>query len=181
MTRASEEIEPTIIYCLCCQNLLQARTLQKKKSMTVGARTKSHPMAVRLTLVLLRQHSVVFSWHNWLCSSAARRTRSWKREKKTCEEVRKRSSGHLTAPFDLEKGWIAAFLFVCRECLHLSRGEEICKCFWRHCFGWRSPTFGCLSTLMCAKINQLLTNWDEKKMSPWSESSDASEHGDSFG
>ena len=130
--------------------------------MTVGARTKSHPMAVRLTLVLLRQHSVVFSWHNWLCSSAARRTRSWKREKKTCEEVRKRSSGHLTAPFDLEKGWIAAFLFVCRECLHLSRGEEICKCFWRHCFGWRSPTFGCLSTLMCTKINQLLTIWDEK-------------------
>ena len=67
--------------------------MQKKKSMTVGARTKSHPMAVRLTLVLLRQHSVVFSWHNWFGSSAARRTRSCMRKKKNVRKLEKGVQG----------------------------------------------------------------------------------------
>ena len=93
LTRAKEEIETVIIYCVCCQKLLQGRTLQKKKSMTVGARTKSHPMEVRLTLVLLKQHSVVFSWHNWLGSSAARRTRSCTREKKHVKKLEKEVQG----------------------------------------------------------------------------------------
>ena len=93
LTRAKEEIETVIIYCVCCQKLLQGRTLQKKKSMTVGARTKSHPMEVRLTLVLLRQHSVVFSWQNWRGSSAARRTRSCMRENKNVRKLEKEVQG----------------------------------------------------------------------------------------
>ena len=52
------------------------QTLQKKKSMVLGTRTKSHPMEVRLTLVLLRQHSVLFSWQSPF-NLPARRTRVW--------------------------------------------------------------------------------------------------------
>ena len=82
-----------IIQCLCRRKLLQGRTLQKKKSMTVGARTKSHPMEVRLTLVLLKQHSVVFSWHNWLGSPAARRTRSCTRGNENVRKLEKEVQG----------------------------------------------------------------------------------------
>ena len=91
LTRAKEET--VIIYCVCGQKLLEGRTLQKKKSMTVGARTKSHPMEVRLTLVLLKQHSVVFSWQNWPWSSTARRTRSCTRENKNVRKLEKEVQG----------------------------------------------------------------------------------------